>query len=63
MIIKKLEELTEEIENLAKKVKFIQYSTARISGIRFVYLMSIFMFSLEVAKTLEKQCEDLKNDI
>ncbi len=31
MITKKLEELTEEIENLEKKVKFIQYSTARIS--------------------------------
>ncbi len=33
-----------KIENLAKKVEFIQYSTARISEIRFLYLIVYLSF-------------------
>jgi hypothetical protein len=62
MISKKLKELSEKIEKLAREVKFIQYSTSKISGVEFVQLMSIIMFSTGETKTLEEQCKDLKNE-
>ncbi len=62
MITEKLAELSEEIERLARKVKFIQYSTSKISGVEFVHLMSIIMFSVGLTKTLEEQCKDLKRE-
>jgi len=62
MITEKLAELSEEIEKLARKVKFIQYSTSKILGVEFVQLMSIIMFSVGLTKTLEEQCKDLKRE-
>ncbi len=62
MIIEKLQELSEKIEELARKVKFIQYSTSKISGLEFVQLMSVIMFSSGETKTLEEQCKDLKSE-
>ncbi len=62
MVAEKLQNLSEAIEELARKVKFIQYSTSKISGLEFVQLMSVIMFSSGDTKTLEEQCKDLKSE-
>jgi len=58
----KIEKLTKEIDELAKEVKFIQRENCSISGIEFVYLMSIILFSSNDTKTLQQQCDDLKQE-
>jgi len=57
-----IKKLTKRINKLAKKIKFIQRKNSSISGVEFVYLMSIILFSNNDAKTLEQQCDDLKEE-
>ena len=47
-----IEKLTKRINELAKEIKFIQRENCSISGVEFVYLMSIILFSNNDAKTL-----------
>jgi len=62
MLSNKIEKLTEEINEEAKKIKFIQRENCSISGIEFVYLMSVILFSSTDIKTLQQQCNDLKQE-
>ena len=62
MLIEIIEKLTKTINELAKEIKFIQRENCSISGVEFVYLMSIILFSDNDAKTLEQQCKDLKQE-
>jgi hypothetical protein len=62
MLSNKIEKLTEEINEEAKKIKFIQRENCSISGIEFVYLMSVILFSSTDIKTLQQQCDDLKQE-
>ena len=62
MLIEIIEKLTKRINELAKEIKFIQRENCSISGVEFVYLMSIILFSDNDAKTLEQQCKDLKQE-
>jgi hypothetical protein len=55
-----IEKLTKRIEQLAKEIKFIQRENCSISGVEFVHLMSVILFSNNDAKTLQQQCDDLK---
>ncbi len=57
-----IEKLTKSINELAKEIKFIQRENCSISGVEFVYLMSIVLFSNQNAKTVEQQCDDLKQE-
>jgi len=61
-LLHQIENLTEKINELAKKTKFIQRVNCSISGIEFVYLMSIILFSDNDTKTLEQQCDDLRRE-
>ena len=62
MLSNKIEKLTEEINEEAKKIKFIQRENCSISGIEFVYLMSVILLSSTDIKTLQQQCDDLKQE-
>ena len=57
-----IENLTEKINELAKEIKFIQRENCSITGIEFVYLMSIILFSENGTKTLQQQCDDLEQE-
>ena len=61
-MLNQIEKLSKKIENLAKEIKFIQRENCRISGVEFVYLMSIILFSNNDVKTLQQQCNDLKQE-
>jgi hypothetical protein len=60
ILLNQIEKLTKRIEQLAKEIKFIQRENCSISGVEFVHLMSVILFSNNDAKTLQQQCDDLK---
>ena len=57
-----IKNLTKKINKLAKEIKFIQRANCSITGVEFVYLMSIILFSENGTKTLQQQCDDLEQE-
>jgi len=57
-----IDKLTKRINEIAKEINFIQRENCSISGVEFVYLMSIILFSNNDVKTLQQQCNDLKEE-
>jgi len=60
--LNQIKNLTKKINKLAKEIKFIQRENCSITGVEFVYLMSIILFSENGTKTLQQQCDDLEQE-